>query len=475
MRRGVASGIGCAAVLLLATGASAQVTTPGPADEGCSKANPCVKPEASLPEQRLSQDRLDLRGRSTVDVGSGARAYGMGGAFLARADDATAASWNPAGLSYLRRPEFTLVGARNSYTRTEQRRADFLETEEGAGRGADFVAATYPVALGATSGAFQVSYQRVINFTAERSFENPDNTVTGDSEGGFDVVALGTGLRVTRGLRVGGTLNRWMNGYTQTLVREPRAGRGRGRVDHFTDYSLSGWNVNAGLIWEPFQSLNLGVVAKTPFTADVELLRERTDISPSGTAFTSNAAGPRDDVKIDFPGAFGVGASWRPRDVLTLSVDYTRTLWSRGRVRNFFTLAPTPDTGIAPTPEESGDFWPVLSYPTLNVRARDTDQIRVGVEYVIIGDRARWPVRAGYFSDRQTSPAAEVDGSGAVTIVTQRFNGFTAGAGIGVGPILIDVAFLHESGDYLSPSLAPESVTSQRFLLSVIYRHLVRR
>ena len=41
----------------------------------------------------------------------------MGGAFLARADDATAASWNPAGLSYLRRPEFTVVGARNSFTR----------------------------------------------------------------------------------------------------------------------------------------------------------------------------------------------------------------------------------------------------------------------------------------------------------------------------------------------------------------------
>ena len=31
-------------------------------------------------------------------IGSGARAQGMGGAFIAIADDATAASWNPGGL-----------------------------------------------------------------------------------------------------------------------------------------------------------------------------------------------------------------------------------------------------------------------------------------------------------------------------------------------------------------------------------------
>ncbi len=35
-------------------------------------------------------------------VGAGARALGMGGAFLAVADDATAGYWNPAGLTYLR-------------------------------------------------------------------------------------------------------------------------------------------------------------------------------------------------------------------------------------------------------------------------------------------------------------------------------------------------------------------------------------
>src|SRR3989338_2646899 len=44
-------------------------------------------------------------------VGSGARAIGMGGAFIAIADDATAASWNPAGLVQLEKPEISAVGS----------------------------------------------------------------------------------------------------------------------------------------------------------------------------------------------------------------------------------------------------------------------------------------------------------------------------------------------------------------------------
>jgi len=42
-------------------------------------------------------------------VGSGARALGMGGAFISIADDATSASWNPGGLIQLEKPEISVV------------------------------------------------------------------------------------------------------------------------------------------------------------------------------------------------------------------------------------------------------------------------------------------------------------------------------------------------------------------------------
>ncbi len=79
-------------------------------------------------------------------TGSGARALGMAGAFTAIADDATAASWNPAGLCVLERPEASLVGQPytgltssypsytyrgNSVTRTATSTSTIVEQETG--------------------------------------------------------------------------------------------------------------------------------------------------------------------------------------------------------------------------------------------------------------------------------------------------------------------------------------------------------
>ena len=47
-------------------------------------------------------------GSSPIPVGAGPRALGMGGAFSAVADDATAATWNPGGMTQLERPEIGL-------------------------------------------------------------------------------------------------------------------------------------------------------------------------------------------------------------------------------------------------------------------------------------------------------------------------------------------------------------------------------
>lgn len=420
-------------------------------------------PSALVTPPNVAPDEVDFEGLTSLSLGSGARALGMGGAFLARADDATAVSWNPAGLSYLGRPEFSIVGTRNSF---ERGAAGAPASDRFAGYGPDFVAVTWPL----SRGALQLNYQRVFSFAGTREIERETDVFETEGSGGFDVLGLGTGVRLGRKVRVGGAFNLWVNGYSQRRLRTTTLPppRGRGSTEQDIDYDLhSGVNFNVGLLYSPVESLNLGVVVRTPFTAILNLRRFRRDFGPSNSQgeFTQNA-GERSDVLIDLPGSVGVGASWRATSALTLSADYTRTNWSRGRVRNFFRVEATPEDEDAPAPET----FVSLPYPTLDDPDQvDTQQVRLGVEYVLIAGRVRIPVRAGSFVDRQYFRAAPAvaGGRGAAPW----FHGYTAGTGVSLGPVLIDVAVVHERGEFRSrDDFAVARTRFTRGILSLTYR-----
>jgi long-subunit fatty acid transport protein len=420
-----------------------------------------------------AQEDLGFSTPSSVVQGSGARAFGMGGAFLARADDATAASWNPAGLSYLRRPEISVVGARRSFDlRTNGvSTGAFVRSEQSLGYTPDFVSAAWPIQVGSATGSVQAGYQRVISFEGRRTFEQivsasntassdgasiPTLSFKADSGGGFDALSLGAGLRVTQRLRVGFTVNRWLNSFRE--VRERQGGRPSVQE---VELGLSGWNVNGGVIVHPVESLNLAVVFKSPFTGDVTLTRRRTDRTVEGVEVRS--AHSASNLTLDFPAALGFGASWRPLNRLTVSTDYTRSFWSKGRIYNFFVL---PAAGGPP--EVSDERY----YPTLNPLSsdpqRDTEQWRLGVEYVLIGKRLRLPLRAGYFNDRQYFEAFGEK---------PRYDGYTLGAGLIVGPLLFDVAYVEEWGRHADPRWGPDTradVKIRQLFTSLIF-HFGRR
>jgi len=404
------------------------------------------------------QDELDF-GRLSLAVGSGARALGMGGAFLARPDDATAASWNSAGLSYLRIPEVSLVGV--SYTQDSNLRGEdgtLLRVEHTRGKLPDFLSLALPLSIGATSGAVQLSFQRVIPYTGDRTIDqlgDPPRTV--DATGGFDVLALSTGLKLASWLRAGVSVNRWMNGFTQH--RERLVNR---RSLQEVDFRMSGWNANAGLIVHPHESVNVGVVVKTHTAGSVRLRRSRTD-------FVTNAGAPdtvtrnaysSDAVRLDLPGAVGFGASWRASSLLTVSGDYTRTFWSRSRIRNYFTLPAALDPAAAPP---TATVFPSLPFPNVVAEAQsDTQELRLGVEYVLISGRLKLPLRVGYVREKQYS--LQPDGT------SPRLDGVTAGAGLVLGPVLLDAAYVYEWGDF-GPPEARDAKRLHRALVSLIYRH----
>ena len=121
---------------------------------------------------------------------------------------------------------------RSSASTTASPPCDNLDNDSLKGSSVDFAAFTWPVGAGEVRGAVQLSYQRAISFDGTRrsSSTGPSATTmatapsscastTAVSDGGFDVVALGTGLRLSRHVRAGFTVNRWLNGYEQSLER----------------------------------------------------------------------------------------------------------------------------------------------------------------------------------------------------------------------------------------------------------------
>ena len=204
-----------------------------------------------------------------------------------------------------------------------------------------------------------------------------------------------------------------------------------------------------GVIWSPWESLNLGAVFKTGLTADASLQRSRVDFFQStvdgSVVQTTNAYG-RDDLTIRIPGAAGVGASWRPRSNLTISLDYTRTRWSTGQIHNFFTLPRTEPDQPPPTPKAPQRFLPVAT-------VSDPHQGRGAAGHLAAprGRRVRRHQESPEdgLSGRGTSPTASTSRRRQEEPPTLS-RPSPSGTGLIVGPFLFDVAYLHETGSYLS-------------------------
>lgn len=410
---------------------------------------------------RSNQDELaSFYGRMNVVVGSGARAFGMGGAFLARADDATAASWNPAGLSYLRRTEFSLVGVHNDFAQTIPRTNNAVNPprpvatlDQLQGSVADFAGFAYPFRIKGRTGAIQASYQRSFSFTGSRRSEGSIGATgfvagqeiqrtefTVEGKGGFDTVSLSSGFEVHPRLRLGLSVNRWINGFTQTVDRPARTA-----ID--SKWQISGTNFNFGLLFTPTPKLNLGGVLKTPFRAGVNLTKSRTDVVDEVPGAGRQDPIRRTDVEIRFPRVYGLGASYRLTNTITVSADFTRTAWSRATITNFFSL---PQNDV-PVPI---DEYPLpLPFPAIEEGSNgqaDTSQIRAGGEWVLRLGRSGnllLPLRAGFFRDGQpVVKRLSAFRDGVTSEFKPTFTGLTAGLGITVGGVLFDLAYIRETG-----------------------------
>ncbi len=345
-------------------------------------------------------------------VGAGARAMGMGGAFMAIADDATAASWNPGGLVQLARPEFSIV--LSACSRREDN--DFTLQPEASGEESvqeeniNFLSAAYPFYLFRRNMVLSFTYQHLFDFGREWEFvsvqkESPLRTVENWDflqEGALTAIGLSYCIQITPRFSAGITFNLWDDDLTSNHWKQRYRMAGKGRLglepisyslDKTVDYSFTGSNFNIGVLWRFRENIGLAAVFKTPFTADIDYRFSKT-VRQS----YPDAGGPKnraDDTVIseyekrsdglDMPLSYGVGFVYDFSDIFSLSGDFFRTEWGNFVYR-----------------EENGQESSAVSgLPISESDVKAAHQIRIGAEYRILRPERNCviPIRGGLFYD----------------------------------------------------------------------------
>lgn len=356
-------------------------------------------------------------------VGSGARALGMGGAFIAVADDATAASWNPGGLTQLERPEMSAVYSWKMY------REDFDsgvrlspgDPEDVSFDQLNYLSIVYPFrrTIAGRNVVVSLNYQQKFDFARRLDFMYRTPQVLDGifsqklgamefrQSGSLGSLSPAFGFELTDRLSLGMVINIWDRSLIPTnewekTVRAYDSWLFGNRIrltrtlqeERYEDFK--GINYTFGALYKPTERLSLGAVYHTAFAADVDYTLRRTVLG-----FPPSAAVVRQERRIEFPSAWGLGVAYRfPNDKLTLALDVTRRQWDRfveierGPFPIFQGRRTSPITGLPK--------WCSYHDPTYTVR--------LGAEYLFINTDKPMPkylpsLRLGAFYDPE--PASQ--------------------------------------------------------------------
>lgn len=386
-------------------------------------------------------------------VGSGARALGMGGAFIAIADDATAASWNPAGLIQLETPEISVVGSYlyNHETYSSASYPDAGGPQSNRSEEINYLSLATPFQLLGQNAVASLNYQTL--YDLNRRFNYGFNDVGFDpppigplfwnirrqyqfqQQGALHALSPALAVQVTPAFSVGLTLNWWTdqlghaNGWHSDMIAKSSGTLSDGviTIPTFSSFmqresydQLDGANFHIGALWEANEMFRFGAVVKTPFNLK---MRHHYGSYSNNDGFISvqNFA---EDVHLHFPISYGLGMALKFSDAFTLALDVSHTNW-----KIFYFQVPGQDP-----------LSPLDGRPLNQSRVRDTHSIRLGGEYLLFLPETIIPLRAGLYSDPQPSPQG-----------FDRVYGVSLGTGYTYNKKLVfDIAYTYDWGNGLN-------------------------
>lgn len=406
----------------------------------------------------------------------------MGGAFIAIADDATAASWNPGGLMQLERPEFSFV-FNFSHNRKELENSSFPQMNgmnSVSREDLNYLSVAYPFRAFDKNMIISLNYQRLYDLSDEFSLkQNIESISPGGSflkiyrkvdfkqSGGLKAFAPAYAIQLTPQLSVGATFNFWTDnlGYDNEWESDTTSRAAysfatpllptsiqKGNVEiktHEKNSNFEAFNMNLGFLWRINSVVTLGGVYKTPYTASIDrrTRQDYMDLGGIGSAagFTQTTK-TKESIEMHFPSSYGIGIAFRLSDTFTTSFDVYRTEWSDYWVRS---------GGRKTSPITGG----LIS----KSRTRDTTQVRAGCEYLFVLEKTIIPLRCGVFYDPEPAAKSPDD-----------FYGFSLGTGISLGPVVLDCAYIYRWGRNVKGNLievqgTKADIKQHNFYVSMIY------
>jgi long-chain fatty acid transport protein len=444
-------------------------------------------------------------------IGAGARGLGMGGAFIAVADDGTAASFNPAGLAQLRRTELAVVGFSDDLTSTVSvpRPTGVVTSESSVRHGAiDFGGMAIPFEVGGRNLTIQASYQRSVDLfgqgkatvqdTIKLSEVDPSFSGTGDfiaditpaQSGAFQTASLSAGYQLTSRLALGATVNYWFGNWTAQGGNDFHL-QVRGPGGRFVEVplvnkqfnqkqSMHALSVNTGILLR-YPRVSIGGIVRLPFTGAYELTENDSQVTFDQNGRPGSPVPESLGMKsqLDWPLSAGAGLALRPFKGLTLTGDYTWSQWSQTTIRNvpagtLLTAVKTGPTGEAEDSFNDRNFFDML--PSSETSTSNTSTWRAGGEYLVVLSKLIVPLRGGFFRDR--SPITELGQTQG-----KQIKGWTAGTGLNFSRFVLDVAFERQNSQGLlflrlrqgqpvqsGTAASTEMVKEDRIVASLIYR-----
>lgn len=364
-----------------------------------------------------------------LPTGSGARALGQGGAFIAVADDATAASWNPAGLIQLESPEASIVG---SFLVTDQ---DFSVGPDAMDAGisigdedvtrwdVNFMSMAYPFRFLNTNFVAALNYHQIADFHMDLSFNQSledtspppsiiDQNINFKSSGGVGALSPGIAMLISPKLAFGLTVNIFddeffkSHGWTESITASGQGELGNTNFSTLFKSKTSsrdyhGVNVSLGVLWDVWEKesklLTFGAVFHSPFTArfDQRTKAFTQTLFEGQDAQTLPVFDQKSRVKLDTPMSIGLGLGFRYTDSLSFSFDVTWTDWSEW----------VQKVKVSDTPPPFGQWnnSRPIGGGTEHDEIDDTVAVRFGTEYLIFREKEVLALRGGLFYEPRPS------------------------------------------------------------------------